>query len=282
MQIKIRTVWVVVCLWVVATANLATAAQVQSTFDSGDEGWTQVNLGGDYRELDDIAFEGDCLMHVAGGVLTACDPDPGTWMFQAPPKFLGNQTAALDGYVEYRIYWQGEGVLDPLNPVPNVIFLSSIAGTNFGIARVLGDPPMNQWTTNRISFNEDAGWLWMSEETGMEDLPLATRAQIAQVLAAVTAFRITGEFITGDDTGFLDNVILAGTGTEPDRPRLNIRLISTGQVELSWPATALNYLLETNGMSLASEHWQPVSTSGGSAVTLPVGASHMFFRLRQQ
>jgi len=85
----------------------------------------------------------------------------------------------------------------------------------------------------------------MSDATGMENLPRATRPRSRTVLASVTALRITGEFITGDDTGFLDDVILAGT--DMDRPRLNIRLLSLGQIELSWPATATRFVLENHG-----------------------------------
>lgn len=263
-----------VCLLLGGAVIPAPGVPVQSAFDGGDEGWTQVNLGGDYRCLDEITFDGACLLHVADGVLTACDPDAGTWMFQSPPKFLGNQSAALDGYLEYAIRWQGTGVADPANPLPNVILVSS----NVGIACVLGDPPINQWTTNRIKLDENAGWLWMDDETGMENLPPATRAQMATVLTNVTALRITGEFITGDDTGFLDNVILAGT--ELDRPRLNIRLISAGQVEVSWPVSAPGYVLETNGALLSPGQWRSINSSGSSAVTLPVVSSNLFFRLR--
>jgi len=49
-----------------------------------------------------------------------------------------------------------------------------------------------------------------------------------------------------------------------DRPRLNIRLLSLGQIELSWPATATRFVLETTGASLASDQWLPVSSTGGN------------------
>lgn len=276
LQIAFRPIQTTVFLMVLGGAIIAPGAVVTSTFDIDDEGWTQVNLGGDYRYLDEISFDGACVLHAAAGALTACDPDAGTWMFQAPPKFLGNRSDCLDGHLEFRIRWQGTGVADPNNPVPNVILVSS----NIGIARVLGDPPVNAWTTNRIRFDEYAGWLWMNDETGMEALPLATRAQIAQVLASVTALRITGEFITGDDSGFLDDVILAGSGV--DRPHLDIRRITTGAVEVSWPATATNFVLEASETLSATNLWTTIDAAGSNAVTVPTATHNTFFRMRQR
>jgi hypothetical protein len=54
------------------------------------------------------------------------------------------------------------------------------ASQDNGIAFILpNEPPIGVWTTNHLTLDEQAGWLWMNDDTPMENLPQATRAQIA-------------------------------------------------------------------------------------------------------
>lgn len=248
---------------------------VESQFTGGDDGWTIVNLGGDYRYLDEISFDGNCLPAAVNGEFLACDPDAGTWMFQAPAKFLGNQLSALDGGIDYRLRWQGEGTTgEPGDLMPHVIIVNTNTAT--GIAFVAPEePPINVSTNLHISLNEHAGWRWMDDTTGMEALPLATRDQIREVLSAVTALRIRGEFITGDDTGFLSSVVLSGP------PRLSIRRNAPGQVEITWPSAATNFVLIATDRLGADAVWSPLDTGGETKWTAAPTNTVRFFRLRR-
>ena len=263
------------CLAIASTLALGQTPLVESRFAAGDDGWTIVNLGGDYRYLDEISFDGSCLPEAVGAEFLACDPDAGTWMFEAPAKFLGNQLAALDGAIDYRLRWQGAGSVEQSDIfVPHVVIVNTNTAT--GIAFMAPeDPPINVTTDLRVPLNERAGWLWMDDTTGMEDLSLATREQIRQVLSGVTALRIRGEFITGDDTGFLANVILSGP------PRLSIRRNASGQVEITWPAAAADFVLTATAQLGVGEAWSPLDTAGETKwVAAPTNTTR-FFRLRK-
>jgi hypothetical protein len=71
----------------------------------------------------------------------------------------------------------------------------------------------------------------------------------------------------------------------PDALGLTIRLLAAG-VELSWPATAGGYYLESTEQLPPAAHWQSVSTppvqvGDHLTVTLPVSAGSRFYRLHQ-
>jgi len=138
-----------------------------------------------------------------------------------------------------------------------------------------GTPPVNEWTTYHYELSERGRWAWVDGEYPMSELPLATTDQIRQVLTSLTAILIRGEVITGDDQGWLDNVTLAG----PERPVLNIRALGA-DVELSWPATAMDYLLEGRS-AVASGDWTPIDTHGTNIVRLARAPGSACFRLRQ-
>jgi len=78
-----------------------------------------INLGGDYRYLMRSPSMASACPTWRNGVLTACDPDAGTWMFQAPGEVPRNQSTALDGYLNTDSL-ASAGVADPANPVPTV------------------------------------------------------------------------------------------------------------------------------------------------------------------
>jgi hypothetical protein len=65
--------------------------------------------------------------------------------------------------------------------------------------------------------NTSGGWYWLDEYTPFVpsgDLTLATDEQIKQVLANVQSLYILGEFYTGSDRGYLDNVVLTAPAAQ--------------------------------------------------------------------
>ena len=192
-------------------ATLPASASIQSTFDQGNEGWTQMDLDGDIRYVAATlpAEPGSCELTppVSSGILWFRDPDAGEWVFEAPSKFHGNQSAMFGGTIRWSQHHKGCDLGDP--PVPG--FRVVLMDTNKAIAIVMAltPPPYDQWVSNSVRLDYQAGWAWVDDTTGQEDLPAATGAQIQEVLQSVTGFRIVGEFITGEDVGSLDNVVFS-------------------------------------------------------------------------
>jgi hypothetical protein len=79
---------------------------------------------------------------------------------------------------------------------------------------------------------------------------------------------------------------LTPTGTQPNRPVLNIERVSATIVAISWPTAAGNFNLQTS-TKLPAETWDNV-TSGITTVganyvlTSAVGGENTFFRLQSQ
>jgi hypothetical protein len=98
------------------------------------------------------------------------------------------------------------------------------------------------------------------------------------VLQSLTAVRIRGEFITGNDEAFLDNVVLAAP-VRAESPALSIRLKAPGRIELSWPATASDHVLQVTDPLAWPSGWSTIDT--GTATSFELGATNgpRFFRL---
>lgn len=169
-----------------------------------------MNLDGDVRYVVAPLDEGvgDCLLESPspdGGILSFRDPDAGEWVFEAPAKFLGNQSAMFGGTIQWLQHHKGCLVGDPPEPSFRVILVSS----NRAIVKVMPPPAENRWVQLSVRLDALEGWLWADDTTGQEDLPPATATQIQEVLQSLTGFRILGEFITGDDLGSLDTVVFS-------------------------------------------------------------------------
>lgn len=77
-----------------------------------------------------------------------------------------------------------------------------LVGKNIALGYELPKLPGTQWTTFRVPLDESAAWV--NTVTGAR----ATNAEIRSVLAALQELRIYGEFRSGSEQGFLDNVML--------------------------------------------------------------------------
>jgi hypothetical protein len=143
-----------------------------------------------------------------GGYLNALDIQDGlTWYWVAPGKFLGNVSAAYGGTLTFDLREHGTATQ---------YGDSDVTLTGGGITLAF-DTPNNPavgttWTSYSVSLLETApGW-------HLNDLSGATptSGQFQTVLASLTGLRIRGEFITGDDNGDLDNVVLSSPAAVPE------------------------------------------------------------------
>lgn len=78
---------------------------------------------------------------------------------------------------------------------------------------------------------------------------------------------------------------LASTPAPTERPKLTIKRSSTGQITLSWPASATGYVLECTGDLSSPTGWIELTgsievISGQNVMTQPSASACQFFRLR--
>jgi len=171
---------------VVAVA-VAQAAPVESRFDTDGEGWTVI---GDVHGATWLATEG-----LPPGCFKAIDDTTGlTWYFVAPAKFLGDQSAAYGDTLSYDLW------ISARDATPGASPWVSISGGGLRLDWSGAFPTLQQWTHYEATLMPAGGWM-------IGDNP-ATEAEMQQVLANVTSLQIRGEFMTGADFAYLDNVVL--------------------------------------------------------------------------
>lgn len=182
-------------------------AAVFSDFTAGPEGWVIASIpdNGPYRTPDFLSpVDHTLLGGPSGPYISAADPDSVTFWFDAPAKFLGNQSATYGQSISFDIrHVPGEGtpwVDADVALMSPVMVLVADAGAN---------PVPNVWTSYSISLTENAGW-----RIGGLDGPIPTQSQFEAVLKSLVVFRIRGEFTAGSETTSLDNVAF-GSVPEP-------------------------------------------------------------------
>ncbi len=178
-----------------------------SGFDDSDDGWTVVGDAQTQTSKPDYNGMGG---NPDGLISAKDDVTGGTWYFQAPAKYLGDQSPAYGGNLEFDL--KTTDVSNPFDDYDVVLV---------GAGKVLAyDTPMNpttaSWTSYRIGLTETSGWKEIASETtawssDFASLPAPSAEDFKAVLADVTRLRIRGEFNDGADTGFLDNVKLGAT-----------------------------------------------------------------------
>lgn len=174
----------------------AARAAVMSTFDVNDEGW---RVSGDAQGSSNLPTYSPTAGITTGYVFAKDDVAGGVWYWQAPAKFLGDQSAAYGQSLDFSLRQVITGSPAPFDSED--VILNGPAGL-----RLCFDTPANptaDWTAYSIPLVASAGWR-VSSLTG----PVATEAQFQAALTNLTSLFIRGEFQTGPDTGSLDNVTL--------------------------------------------------------------------------
>ncbi|MFQ5489394.1 MAG: laminin B domain-containing protein [Phycisphaerae bacterium] len=163
----------------------------RSDFDSGDEGWTLVGDAEGGRSDPDYNFTGG-----NPGAYVSADDDVtgGTWYFQAPAKYHGDFGAAYGRTLTFDLK---QSSLNSQFDNRDVI----LTGAGMTIWFNTAMNPGTDWTAYSITLDVAAGWL------ANDDTP-ASEADIRAVLADIEDLQIRGEYVSGADTGSLDNVVL--------------------------------------------------------------------------
>jgi len=171
---------------------VALQGKAVSGFDADADGW---EITGD-AQTQSVKADYNGTGGNPGGLISAKDDVAGgVWFFVAPSKYLGNNTDIAGKLLKYDLKVDAT----PSQPFDDV----DVKLVGGGVTLVY-DTPENpvgeQWTTYTVRL-EAADWK-VDSLTGAA----ATAADMEKVLGDTTALWIRGEFNTGPDTGFLDNV----------------------------------------------------------------------------
>jgi len=168
-----------------------------STFDKGDDGWTTT--------FDARCQPTPCYTATGGnpgGAIYSEDALQGVpFYFIAPPKFLGNVSRA---YQQHLTFDMRQSIRDrtPTN-YPDIVLVGA------GGTQLVFDTPNNPhvvWGNYDVPLTPTTGW-----HKGTIAGPRPTAAEMQAVLGALTALRIRGDYIYGQATCFMDNVVLGGS-----------------------------------------------------------------------
>ena len=166
-----------------------------STFNTGVDGWTVFGDG-----IGPVFEPG--AGNPPGDIISTDRVTGSTWFFNAPAKFLGDQSAALLGSLTFDLSQSlANGQFDFADVV--------VVGGGLTLAFDTGTNPaaFPAFTSYVVPLNASAGWR-LNAIGG----PAATSEQLETVLSALTALLIRGEFRAGADQGRLDNVVLNSAG----------------------------------------------------------------------
>ncbi len=135
-----------------------------------------------------------------GGFIQTTDGGLGGFMYwSAPAKFLGDQSAAYGGSVQFDLRQETTGrALDASDVI--------LKGGGLRLTFNTANDPTADWTHYRVSLREK-GWLNGS-------VP-ATRADMQKALGSLSSLLIRAEFAGGIDVDDLDNVALKPPKASP-------------------------------------------------------------------
>jgi hypothetical protein len=183
--IKAKTFLVLGLVVVMGLVALPANALVESTFDTGTEGWTMFQNGSSTNP--DYASSGGN----PGGYIYDHDASSGAYFFVAPEKFEGDWTGYIGGIFSWDVNrLTGPGTIFDLRE------LRIFNGDYHATYRTDFDPPVGQWTSFSVQL--------VPENFTVEPIGVT----FADIMANVTRVHVRGEYTDNPDTVGLDNVRL--------------------------------------------------------------------------
>ena len=178
------------------------AGMVRSTFDKGVDGWRvtgDVQGGSSYPNYEETGGN-------PGGHLSAVDDvQGGVWYWVAPANFRGDKSGFYGGTFTYDIYQNNRTSQFDADDI-------ELSGGGIDLTYDFGGTethPRTDWTAYSVTLDESDDWV--VDGTGDQ----ATAAEMQTVLGDVTRLHIRGEYVSGSDTGYLDNPALWPPGSDP-------------------------------------------------------------------
>ena len=247
---------------------------VQNSFNTnGDlEGWVIVEPGGNPPVT--LRY-GTNLGNPSGAVYGTESGNGGTFYFLAPTNFLGNKSGSYGGYLEFQ---QRRTSFQSPFAAPGII----LSGNGYSLVFDVTNFPGADWTHYRIPLFATNGWHW----NNLQGSSVTNGFDFLRVLSSLTSLQIRGEYNTGADTCYLDNVRLLARECVADVILL-IRRPTESTAIVEWPTNACGFQLES------ADHLNPLSwstnfsvaafyiTNGLNVLIVPTTIENRFYRLKQ-
>ncbi len=171
-----------------------------STFDTDAEGWT--------TDADAGCLPTPCYAATGGnpdGHIYSNDGLQGIkYYYNAPAKFLGNVSSAYQGHLTFDMR---QNLVNRGETNDKDVILEGA-----GLILVYDTPrnPPNLWFTYDVPLVETSGW-----RKGSLTGPPPSATEMQAVLGSLTRLGLRGDFIFGQATSYLDNVVLGGPESPP-------------------------------------------------------------------
>jgi hypothetical protein len=175
---------------------------VRSTFEKGIDGW---RIEGDAQGGSSYPDYVETGGNPGGHIKAVDDVQGGVWYWVAPANFRGDKSGFYGGTLTFDLIQSR--IVSQFN-ASDVI----VSGGELDLVYDFGGQethPRTDWTVYSVTLHESGDWV--VDGTGNQ----ATAEEIRTVLADITRLHIRGEYISGSDTGFLDNPSLWPPGGDP-------------------------------------------------------------------
>lgn len=176
------------CAAITVLVMVSNASAVLSTFDANDEGWS---IAGDAQGASVLPSWYSSGGNPGGYIAATDDVAGGVWYFRAPLSFHGDFTTAYNTTLVFDL--KQSRTSSQFNSVD--VYLR---GGGLELTFDTAYNPGTNWTSYSLLLAETGEWKLNGSAP--------TQAQMLQVLANITDLQIRGEYVTGSDTGSLDNV----------------------------------------------------------------------------
>jgi len=178
---------------------------VRSTFEKGIDGW---RIEGDAQGGSSYPDYVETGGNPGGHVKAVDDAQGGVWYWVAPANFRGDKSGFYGGTLTYDLIQNNTSSQFDSDDV-------IISGGDMDLVYDFGGAethPRTDWTAYSVTLDESDDWV--VDDTGDQ----ATAEEIQTVLADVSRLHIRGEFVSGSDTGYLDNPTLWTPDADPPPP----------------------------------------------------------------
>ncbi len=186
------TVLIIIIIVIILSLKMCNNNSIASYFNKNDEGWTIV---GDAQE-NSAKPDYETKSGNPDGYIWADDnATGGVWYWSAPEKFLGDRSSS---YNEKLTFSLKQSSVDNQFDDNDIILFSNEQQIVFNTSI----NPDTSWTDYSVKLNEEIWKYSTSDENSV------SKKDFIEILSKLTGIYIRGEYIEGNDTGGLDNVIL--------------------------------------------------------------------------
>jgi hypothetical protein len=206
MRTCLKRMAAIVMIGAIGFMSRPAAAQqpIISTFDTDDDGWQVYDTTPvpTLYPLEHVPSGG-----LGGAYVRAHDQSGWSMYFEAPAKFLGDQSPFFGGHMSFDLHDTG------VNPELDWADVALI-GDGLTLVHNIANPSTTGWSHYDLRLDETGGWLFGYFDNRCP-LPAAlhtpTAAQFQSVLASLQHVRIMADFWSGGDITSLDNVRIQST-----------------------------------------------------------------------